>query len=93
MPWDDAPDVGEGHNSATGGVAVERLQSFLSRWERLEEEVKALRNDQKEIMGEAKGEGFDPKILRHIIRIRATDPKELQEQENLIDTYRRALGC
>lgn len=93
MPWDDAPDAGEGHNSSQGGIAVERLESIVSRYERLEEEVKALRGDQKDIMTEAKSAGFEPKILRHIIRIRATDPKELQEIESLTDIYRRALGC
>lgn len=97
MPWDDAQEddqqAGEGHNSTVGGIAADRLRSIIERFERLEEEVKALRSDQKDIMSEAKSAGFDPKILRHVIRIRATDPKELEETETLTDVYRRALGC
>lgn len=89
--------AGEGHNSAdadpeVGGIAVERLRSVIERFERLEEEVKALRSDQKDIMQEAKSAGFDPKVLRQIISIRKRDPAEVNEQEALLDVYRRALG-
>ncbi len=74
------------------GIAGERLKSFIERIERLEEERRVLREDIKEVYAEAKGVGFEPKIMRQIIRLRRMDQDELDEQENLLDTYRRALG-
>jgi uncharacterized protein (UPF0335 family) len=75
-----------------GGIAGDRLKSFVERIERLEEEKKALANDIKEVYAEAKGTGFDTKIMRQIIRIRRMDKDDLDEQETLLDVYRRALG-
>jgi len=75
-----------------GGVAVERLKSFIERIERLEEEKRGLSGDIKEVYAEAKGTGFEPKIMRQIIRIRKMDKDELDEVESLIDVYKRALG-
>ena len=75
-----------------GGIAGDRLKSFVERIERLEEEKKALANDIKEVYAEAKGTGFDTKIMRQIIRIRRMDKDDLDEQETLLDIYRRALG-
>ncbi len=75
-----------------GGVAVDRLRSLVERIERLEEERKALSSDIKDIYAEAKSAGFDVKVLRAIIRIRKQEPAEVEEQETLIDVYRRALG-
>jgi uncharacterized protein (UPF0335 family) len=75
-----------------GGIAGDRLKSFVERIERLEEEKKALANDIKEVYAEAKGTGFDTKIIRQIIRIRRMDKDDLDEQETLLDIYRRALG-
>ena len=75
-----------------GGVAVERLRSLIERIERLEEERKALGSDIKDIYAEAKSAGFDVKVLRQIIRIRKQEPAEVEEQETLLDIYRRALG-
>ena len=75
-----------------GGIAGDRLKSFVERIERLEEEKKALANDNKEVYAEAKGTGFDTKIMRQIIRIRRMDKDDLDEQETLLDVYRRALG-
>ena len=75
-----------------GGIAVERLRSLIERIERLEEERKALGNDIKDIYGEAKSAGFDVKVLRTIIRLRKQEPAEIEEQETLLDVYRRALG-
>ena len=75
-----------------GGVAVERLKSFIERIERLEEEKRALSGDIKEVYAEAKGTGFEPKIMRQIIQIRKMDKEEVDEEESLLDLYKRALG-
>ena len=75
-----------------GGIAGDRLKSFIERIERLEEEKKALAGDIKEVYSEAKGTGFDPKIMRQLIRIRRMDKDDLDEQESLLDVYKRALG-
>ena len=74
------------------GVAIDRLRSLVERIERLEEERKALANDIKDIYAEAKSAGFDVKVLRQLIRIRKQESAEIEEQETLLDLYRRALG-
>ncbi|MEJ5142810.1 DUF2312 domain-containing protein [Gluconobacter albidus] len=82
-----------GHNSAaTGGIAADRLRSIIERVERLEEERKALSGDIKDIFSEAKSAGFDVKVIKQIIRIRKQKPADVEEQETLLDVYRRALG-
>jgi uncharacterized protein (UPF0335 family) len=75
-----------------GGIAGERLRSFIERIERLEEEKRTLAEDIKEVFAEAKGSGFDAKIMRQIIKIRRMDKDDLDEQETLLDIYKRALG-
>ena len=75
-----------------GGVAGERLKSFIERVERLEEEKRALAADIKEVYSEAKGAGFDVKTMREIVKIRRMDEDDLDEREALLDTYLRALG-
>jgi len=75
-----------------GGIAGERLRSFIERIERLEEEKRTLADDIKEVYAEAKGSGFDTKIMRQIIRIRRMDKDDVDEQETLLDIYKRALG-
>ncbi len=79
-------------DTKVGGIAVDRLRSLIERVERLEEERKALGNDIKDIFGEAKSAGFDVRVLRTIIRLRKQEPAEIEEQETLLDAYRRALG-
>ena len=74
-----------------GGIAGDRLRSFVERIERLEEEKAALAADIREVYSEAKGTGFDVKILRQIIRLRKMDVSERQEQEEILDVYKRAL--
>ncbi|OAJ67758.1 DUF2312 domain-containing protein [Gluconobacter cerinus] len=82
-----------GHNSAaTGSIAADRLRSIVERTERLEEERKALAGDIKDIFSEAKSAGFDVKVIKQIIRLRKQEPAEVEEQETLLDIYRRALG-
>ena len=70
----------------------DRLKSLIERVERLEEEKNSLLADIKEVFSEAKGLGYDPKIMRKILIIRKMDIDERLEQEALIDTYRAALG-
>jgi uncharacterized protein (UPF0335 family) len=74
------------------GIAADRLRSLVERIERLEEERRALAGDIKDIYGEAKSAGFDVKVLRQIIRLRRQDQAEVEEQESLLDLYKRALG-
>jgi uncharacterized protein (UPF0335 family) len=75
-----------------GGVAGEQLKSFIERIERLEEEKRALSGDIKEVYAEAKGTGFEPRIMRQIIKLRKMDKEEVDEEESLLDLYKRALG-
>lgn len=79
-------------DTQTGGIAADRLRSLVERIERLEEERKALGSDIKDIYAEAKSAGFDVKVLRQLIRIRKQEAAEVEEQETLLDVYRRALG-
>lgn len=76
----------------SGGIAADRLRSLVERIERLEEERKALSSDMKDVFAEAKSAGFDPKVLRELIRIRKLEAAEVEEQETMLDIYRRALG-
>ncbi len=94
---DAAPDAetkagAKAGNPAVGGIAADRLRSIIERVERLEEERKALGSDIKDIFAEAKSAGFDVKVIRQIIRIRKQEPSDVEEQETLLDIYRRALG-
>ncbi len=74
-----------------GGVSGERLRSFVERIERLEDEKRALAEDIREVYSEAKGTGFDVKVLRQIISLRRMDSSDRDEMEAILDTYKRAL--
>ena len=74
------------------GVGRDQLRALVERIERLEDEKKAIMEDIKEVYGEAKGNGFDTKILRQVVRIRKLDKSERMEQEAILDTYLHALG-
>jgi len=89
---DDPLDEAKEAAAQVGGVAADRLRSLIERIERLEEERKALGSDIKDIYSEAKSAGFDVKVIRQIIRIRKQEPADVEEQETLLDVYRRALG-
>jgi uncharacterized protein (UPF0335 family) len=78
--------------ASQGNIAADRLRSIIERIERLEEERRALGSDIKDIYSEAKSAGFDVKVLRQLIRIRKQEPADVEEQETLLDVYRRALG-
>ena len=82
----------KGGDAGASGIADDRLRSIIERVERLVEERKALGSDIKDIFAEAKSAGFDVKVIRHIIRIRKQEPSDVEEQETLLDIYRRALG-
>ncbi|APT56793.1 DUF2312 domain-containing protein [Roseomonas gilardii subsp. gilardii] len=88
----DVTDQDQEQDTDVGGIAADRLRSIIERVERLEEERKALADDIKDIFGEAKSAGFDVKVIRQIIRQRKQEPAEVEEQETLLDLYRRALG-
>ncbi len=81
-------DMSEGINQTTAAL----LKSIIERIERLEEEKKALSEDIREVYGEAKGTGFDIKVLRKIITLRKQDLSERKEQDALLETYMAALG-
>jgi uncharacterized protein (UPF0335 family) len=74
-----------------GGISAQRLRSFVERVERLEEEKAALAGDIREVYAEAKGAGFDVKVLRQVVRLRKLDKADRQQQEALLETYLRAL--
>ena len=76
----------------TGGIAADRLRSFIERIERLEEDRAGLNADIREVLSEAKSAGFDTRTIRHIVRLRKLDPSERQEQEHLLEVYRSAVG-
>ena len=78
--------------AGAGGIAGERLKSFIERIERLEEDKAAIAGDIKEVMAEAKGEGFDTKILRKVVRLRKQDKAKRQEEEAILDLYLSAIG-
>jgi uncharacterized protein (UPF0335 family) len=77
---------------AKSGFAKEHLRSFIERIERLEEEKKTLADDIKEVYSEAKGTGFDTKVMRQVIRLRKMESADRQEQEAMLDLYLSALG-
>jgi len=74
-----------------GGIAADRLRSLVERIERLEEEKKALSGDIRDIFAEAKSAGFDTKIMKAVIKLRKMNAADRDEQEALLDIYRRAL--
>ena len=75
-----------------GGIAADRLRSFIERIERLEEEKKGIGDDIKDVYLEAKANGYDGKIMRQIIRLRKMQPHDRQEMEAILQTYLAALG-
>jgi len=77
---------------AKSGFAKEHLKSFIERIERLEEEKAALAADIREVYSEAKGTGFDTKIMRQVVRLRKLDTADRQEQDAILDLYLSALG-
>ena len=85
------PDDASGFDTL-GATAQGKLKSLVERIERLEEDRAAVANDLKEVYAEAKGEGFDTKIIRKVIRLRKADTAKRQEEEALIELYITAIG-
>lgn len=75
-----------------GGVSGDQLRSIIERIERLEEEKANIGVDIREVFAEAKGNGYDTKTLRQVLKLRKMENNEREEQEYLLDTYLRALG-
>lgn len=73
-------------------VSGNRLKAFIERVERLEEERKAISEDVRDVYGEAKGTGFDPKIMRKIVALRRTNLERRREEQELLDLYMSAIG-
>ena len=73
-------------------VAADQLRQFIERIERLEEEKKGISDDVRDVYSEAKSNGFDPKIMRQIIKLRGMETHTRQEVDALLETYREALG-
>jgi len=88
---DNAPDAAPSPKGA-GTIAAGQLKAFIQRIERLEEEKTALTADISEVYAEAKGTGFEPKIMRQVVRLRKLEKADRQEQEALLDLYLHALG-
>jgi len=74
------------------GVARDQLRAFIERIERLEEEKKTIADDIKDVYSEAKGTGFDTKIMKKVIALRKKAEQERIEEESILDTYLHALG-
>ena len=86
---DDQTNAG---SESTLTVAGQELRQFVERYERLEAEKKDIADGQKEVMAEAKGRGYDTKVLRKVIAIRKRDANDLAEEEAVLDMYKAALG-
>jgi uncharacterized protein (UPF0335 family) len=75
-----------------GNIAAEQLRSYIERIERLEEEKKSLGDDIRDVFAEAKGNGFDTKTMRQVLKLRKMEASERQEAEHMLDLYLVALG-
>ena len=78
---------------ADGTVAADQLRLFIERVERLEEEKKGIADDIRDVYSEAKANGYDPKIMRMVVRLRKMESHTRQEQDSILETYRAAIGC
>ncbi|MHB8286191.1 MAG: DUF2312 domain-containing protein [Caulobacteraceae bacterium] len=92
MPIDQPPIDLTPQADALTAETQGRLKSFIERIERLEEDKAVVANDLKEVFAEAKGEGFDTKIMRKIVRLRKRDRAERDEEEALVELYMSAIG-
>jgi uncharacterized protein (UPF0335 family) len=82
----------ESQNDASYRVTATELRQFVERMERLESEKKDIADQQKEVMAEAKGRGYDTKVLRKIIALRKRDKDDIAEEEAVLEMYKSALG-
>lgn len=77
---------------STYRVTADELRQFIERYERLEQEKKDIADQQKEVMSEAKGRGYDTKVIRKLIGLRKRDPDDINEEEAVMELYKEALG-
>lgn len=77
---------------ASGNFSADRLKSFIKRIEKLEEDKGAVANDIRDVYAEAKGTGFDPKIMRQVIRLRKMEDQQRIEMNELVELYQSVLG-
>ncbi|MEC7762816.1 MAG: DUF2312 domain-containing protein [Pseudomonadota bacterium] len=87
----DVMDETEGTPSSYR-VTADELRQFIERFERLEMEKKDIADQQKEVMAEAKGRGYDTKVMRKVIALRKREPDDIAEEEAVLDMYKQALG-
>lgn len=100
--WDDDDDTPKAYtsdgkprpNDPTDAYAVtaDELRQFVERYEQLEAEKKDITEQQKEVMAEAKGRGYDTKVMRKVIALRKRKPDEIAEEEAILEIYKAALG-
>lgn len=90
MPDPNAPTETTGEE--TYRVTAGEIRQFIERFERLEIEKKAIADQQKEVMAEAKSRGYDTGVLRKIVALRKMDPQDVSETEAVLDLYKEALG-
>jgi len=79
-------------SETAAGVAAEELRQFIERYERLEAEKQEIADQQKEVMAEAKGRGYDTKVMRKVIALRKRDKDDVAEEEAVLEMYKTALG-
>ncbi len=85
-------DVDQGGTPDSYRVTADELRQFIERFERLEAEKKDIAEQQKEVMAEAKGRGYDTKVMRKVIALRKREPDDIAEEEAVLDMYKSALG-
>jgi uncharacterized protein (UPF0335 family) len=76
----------------SSGIAADQLRSYIERIERLEEEKRGLAGDIRDVYAEAKGNGFEPKVMRRVVALRKMESADRQELDALLDLYRNAVG-
>lgn len=87
-----ADDTTTGPDVLTGNAQA-RLLGFVERLERLQEDAQAVRDDMKEVRAEAKGEGFDTKVINKLVALRKKDKAKLQKENAILELYASAIGC
>ncbi|MFN3147836.1 MAG: DUF2312 domain-containing protein [Paracoccaceae bacterium] len=85
-------DTATPDTDATYRIAADELRQFIERYERLEAEKKDIADQQKEVMAEAKGRGYDTKVMRKVIALRKRDRDDIAEEEAVLEMYKQALG-
>lgn len=85
-------DIIEDEAPSAYKVTAAELRQFIERYERLDQEKKDIADQQKEVMAEARGRGYDVKVLRKLIALRKKDPADVSEEEAILEVYKEALG-